>query len=187
MFVSDYVVGPSVLSLTSKMAAWASCEADVTTLSASLNSWTEESLFDCLYGSITGTLPTSQSNTEHSALFPHTRTSNCRPFWICVCLTGGILCAAFDWRPGFGWCVFCVCVCAFPTIAECFCVNSCIQSLKLWLWFCDGLKEPRQTQIDNRGAEHNIQGEIMVGEGVAKKGKQVWPPFKSKFHSALFV
>lgn len=54
-------------------------------------------------------------------------------------------------------CVFSVCVCIFPTIAECFCVKSCIQEgLKLWLWFCDALKEPRQTQIDNQGAEHNI-------------------------------
>lgn len=68
-----------------------------------------------LYGSVTGTLPTSQS-TQNTPLCSHTHATNCRPFWISVCLTGGILCAALS----DGLCLVCVSG-SFHTIAVCLC------------------------------------------------------------------
>lgn len=101
-----------------------------------------------LYGSVTGTLPASQSTQNTRALcsphpvHTHTHTpANCRPFWIPVCLTGGILWAALSDVPCLVG-VF-VCVSLYIQSTVCLCINSCSEiDVKLWkvtlcFWMAD--------------------------------------------------
>ncbi len=88
-------------------------------------------------------------NTKHSALLPphthtHTRTqaTNCRPFWISVCLTGGILCEALS----DGLCLVCVCACPSLFIQSLHLKK--LQSVKSDFVASECLTDDRSTQTD---------------------------------------
>lgn len=101
-----------------------------------------------LYGSVTGTLPASQSTQNTWALCsPHPVHTHTHASQLSAILNPRLpdwrhFVSSFEWRPVFGWCV-CVCVSLYIQSTVCLCINSCSEiDVKLWkvtlcFWMAD--------------------------------------------------